>query len=106
VYYSNPFSVQQSIQALSFRDQGTEICETFNQPRDAAPAVQFTIPEYTTPFHLEPEACYTPDPSVAALTPYSLGAMALVLAFGAYVMRKRRIATDIAAGNYHSCDNG
>jgi hypothetical protein len=56
------------------------------------PAYTFTLPTFTPPFHLEPEACYTPDPSVAALTPYGLGAMALVLAFGAYVMRKRRIA--------------
>jgi hypothetical protein len=33
------------------------------------------------------------DHPLAALTPYGLGAMAAVLAFGAYVMRTRRFAT-------------
>jgi hypothetical protein len=53
----------------------------------------FRFPTFTPPFHLEPEACYTPSLAVAALTPYGLGAMALVLAFGAYVFGTRRLAT-------------
>jgi hypothetical protein len=59
--------------------------------RDVFPAPHATLPTYTQPFHLEPEACYTPDPSVAALTPYGLGAMALVLGFGAYVMVRQGV---------------
>jgi hypothetical protein len=48
---------------------------------------------FTPPFHLEPEACFTPSPAVAALTPYGLGAMALVLGFGSYLMvRRPRVA--------------
>lgn len=56
-------------------------------------AYTFTLPTFTPPFHLEPEACDTPPLAVVALTPYSLGAMALVLAFGAYVFETRRFAT-------------
>jgi hypothetical protein len=43
-------------------------------------------------FPIIPEACYTPAPTVAALTTRSLFSMAVLLAFGAYVMRKRRYA--------------
>ena len=55
----------------------------------AVPAFNFTLPTFIPPFHLEPEACFTPAPGVAALTPYGLGAMALVFAFGAYLMVRR-----------------
>jgi len=56
---------------------------------EVVPAFTFTLPAFTPPFHLEPEACFTPLPMVTALTPYGLGAMALVLAFGAYLMMQR-----------------
>jgi len=53
------------------------------------PAFNFTLPTFTPPYHLEPEACFTPSPMVSALTPYALGAMVLVLALSAYLMMKR-----------------
>jgi hypothetical protein len=67
-------------------------CEPTPQGGEMVPALNFTLPAYTPPFHLEPEACFTPDPTVAALTPYGLGAMAFVLVFGAYLMMQRRYA--------------
>jgi hypothetical protein len=90
VYYSDPTAVDQNIRALSYLSESDGSCYQTDEFRDAAPVIgQFTLPQYTPPFHLEPEACYTPDPSVAALTPYGLGAMAFVFAFGAYLMRRR-----------------
>jgi hypothetical protein len=69
---------------------GTDSCSANNTfLSDAVPAYTFTLPTFTPPFHLESEACYTPSPAVAALTPYGLGAMALVLAFGSYIMVRR-----------------
>jgi hypothetical protein len=68
-------------------------CIPSSRSDDMFPALHMTLPAYSWPFHLEPEACYTPDPAVAALTPYSLGAMAFVLAFGTYLMvRRPRVA--------------
>ncbi len=58
----------------------------------AVPALNFTLPTFTPPFHLAPEACFTAPPMVTALTPLGLGAMALVMAFAAYVMRRERFA--------------
>jgi hypothetical protein len=94
VYYSDPVAVPQNIQVLSYLSEDDGSCQPTNKFRDASPVIgQFTLPQYTPPFHLEPEACYTPPSAVAALTPYSLGAMALVLAFGAYVFGTRRFST-------------
>jgi hypothetical protein len=93
VYYSEP-AVRQIAEFLSFisTDLGQSgNCEQIIQTEFAVSAPHnFTISQYTPPFIVEPEACYTPPSAVAALTPYSLAAMALVLAFSAYVMQTRR----------------
>jgi hypothetical protein len=93
VYYSQPNAAVQHRTFLARRREGSSggSCELLTDVRsDMAPAsLQFTLPDYKPPFYIEPEACYTPDPSVAALTPYSLGAMAFLLAFGAYLMVAR-----------------
>jgi hypothetical protein len=94
VYYTLPYAPIENIAIHSRRsnDSGAP-CDAVTSTVDVAPAVQFTLPDYTPPFFIEPEACYTPDPTVAALTPYGFGAMAFLLAFGAYVMKKRQFAT-------------
>jgi hypothetical protein len=90
VYYADPAAVPQNVQVLSYLSEADGSCQPTNTFQDAAPVIgQFTLPQYTPPFHLEPEPCYTPSPAVAALTPYGLGAMALVLGFGAYLTMRR-----------------
>jgi hypothetical protein len=94
VYYTEAPSDTQAVQLRSRLNLSSGVCQTENAIDEVTPALgQFSLPAFTPPFHLEPEACYTPDPSVAALTPYGLGAMAFVFAFGAYVMKKRHSAT-------------
>ena len=73
----------------STRDRNGVCTNGANVVSEVVPAYTFTMPIFTPPFHLEPEACFTPTPAVAALTPYGLGAMALVLAFGSYLMVRR-----------------
>jgi hypothetical protein len=76
--------------ATSVFDDGT--CYSESRLLPLVPGFHSTV-SFTPPFHVELEPCYTPDPTVAALTPYSLGAMALVLAFGAYLtMRRQRVS--------------
>ena len=90
VYYAEPAAVPQRFQALSKRSTLDLSCQPTDGFGNFAPAIgQFTLPQYTPPFFIEPEACFTPAPRVAALTPYGLGAMALVLSFGAYLMVRR-----------------
>jgi hypothetical protein len=97
VYYAEPDAPQVSIGLGGRRRTDTWVCEGSGLPGGAngAWAAQqfFVIPKYQSPFTIEPEACFVPPPMVTALTPYSLGAMALMLAFGAYVLRKRHSAT-------------
>jgi hypothetical protein len=90
VFYNFPSTGLQNLQYNSRFDTKSETCIATSDSSELLPAVyNFTIPQYITPFHLEPEACYTPSPAVAALTPYGLGAMALVLGFGSYLMVRR-----------------
>ena len=81
-------SPTQGVYLVSVRNNSGPCTPAFSI-RDVVPALNLTLPEFTPPFRLEPEACYTPDPAVAALTPYGLGAMVFVLAFGAYLMVAR-----------------
>jgi len=91
VWYPDTLALSTTVYLQSERTNSGPCVNDF-QIRDVVPALNLTLPEFTPPFHLESEACYTPDPAVAALTPYGLGAMAFVLAFGAYLMRMRRWA--------------
>ncbi len=87
VWYADTQATAASVQYGSARSEGAGVCTNqLGTLNDALPAYNFTLPNYTPPFHLEPEPCFTPNPAVAALTPYGLAAMALVLAFGAYLM--------------------
>jgi hypothetical protein len=81
------------ITPASVRDKDGVCTDSSEIVGGVSPALSMTFPIYASPHHLEAEACYTPSPAVAALTPYSLGAMALVLAFGAYLnMRRQRVS--------------
>ena len=91
VWYPDTLALPTTVNLLSERSNSGP-CVTDFQIREVVPALNLTLPQFTPPFHLEPEACYTPDPTVAALTPYGLGAMAFVLAFGAYVLKKQKFA--------------
>ena len=90
ILYANPNGTPQTVNHQSRHDAG-DCSNQISTVTGHVPALQFTLP-FTPPFHLEPEACFTPPPMVTALTPYGLGALALVLAFGAYLMKKERLA--------------
>lgn len=67
VYYSDPPSVPENVtfQSLISTDVGhTGSCETTNRTEEVVAAPHhFTIPQYTPPFVIEPEECFTPpDP--------------------------------------------
>lgn len=64
VYYSDPASVPQRIEVLSLKHDDNGICSPDTREIAAVPAVaQFEIPQYMSPYHLEPEPCFTPpDP--------------------------------------------
>jgi hypothetical protein len=94
VWYADTTAIPAPLSPGSRRNADSGFCDnSVGAIGSAVPAFNFTLPTYTPPFHLEPEACYTPPSAVAALTPYGLGALALVLAFGAYVFGTRRFAT-------------
>lgn len=63
VYYSDPSSVRQFLPVQSEIRTDSGNCESDLIP--AAPVVpalhHFTIPQYTPPFFIEPELCFTPD---------------------------------------------
>jgi hypothetical protein len=94
VWYQDMGAVEASGIATSSHIAADGSCNNATgSTHNAVPAYTFTLPTFTPPFYLEPEACYTPPSAVAALTPYSLGAMALVLAFGSYLtMRRPQVA--------------
>jgi hypothetical protein len=91
VWYPDMGAAELFAQPIESSQNGSGFCDNdgSKEVTEVVPAYTFTLPTFTPPFHLEPEACYTPDPSVAALTPYGLGAMAFVFAFGAYLMMQR-----------------
>ena len=64
VFYSDPTSVPQRIEVLSLKHDGIEICSPASPQLIATvPAIaQFELPQYTSPYHLEPEPCSTPEP--------------------------------------------
>jgi hypothetical protein len=96
VWYPDTTVAGAAVGSISERDADSGQCtNSIRALTEALPALNFTLPTYTPPFHLEPEACYTPPPVVAALTPYGLGAMAVVLAFGAYVMVRRPVSVPV-----------
>jgi len=89
VWYPDLSAAEVSFTAGSVQEK-TGICNDGVVPaNEVVPAYTFTMPSFTPPFHLEPEACFTPSPMVAALTPYALGVMVLVLALSAYLMMQR-----------------
>jgi hypothetical protein len=88
VWYQDTVTMFELIDTESERYHGGT-CVPNLDSRTKIPALHMTLPTFTPPFHLEPESCFTPNPAVAALTPYGLGAMAFVLAFGAYLMVRR-----------------
>jgi len=90
VWYPDTMATAAPLVPGSIRSADSGLCT--NNPgalNAVVPALNFTIPTFTPPFHLEPEACFALPPAVAALTPYGLGAMALVLAFGSYLWMRR-----------------
>ena len=88
VYYSDSGAVPQEGQFLSSLSEGGN-CQNVPGNELVVPApFRFTLPN-TLPFHLEPEACFTPAPEVAALGPRSLLATVLLLAFGAVLLMRR-----------------
>ena len=94
VWYPDTMALAISRFSNSRKLAGSPLCTPESTLRTfTVPAMNFTLPTFAPPFHVEPEACFTPAPGVAALTPYGLGAMALVFAFSAYVIGKRRFAT-------------
>ena len=88
VWYPDTLATREETSILSKRSS-SDVCTLVSGSVTGVPALHMTLPTYTPPFHLEPEACYTPPSAVAALTPYGLGAMALVLGFGSYLMVRR-----------------
>ncbi len=62
VYYVDPFAVEQPVVSLSRRDSLLGPCQTITLSADLAPAIHFTLPQFTPPFILESEACSTPAP--------------------------------------------
>jgi hypothetical protein len=63
VYYTEPGAVLQTVRVLSVRHSHTGgICATTDVTTEYAPVIgQFTLPQYTPPFTIEPEACFTPE---------------------------------------------
>lgn len=58
LYYTNPISLNQILTVNSFVQSGTEDCvEEFIPNISGFPAAQTIFPEFTPPFHLEPEFC-------------------------------------------------
>ena len=93
IIYPDPDAADSQISVQSRFDNTSGVCLPFSTLAPLVPALQFPLPAFTLPFHLEPEACFVPPAAVAALGPRSLLAMALVLAFGAVVtMRRTRLA--------------
>lgn len=89
IWYPDTFApLMQQFNLASVRNSEGECSNNFIA-ENVYPALTMPIPAHTFPLHLEFEACFTPPPMVAALTPYGLGAMVLVLAFGAYLMMQR-----------------
>lgn len=59
VWHIDPADVGVEVPVESYRDASGSCNEGANLG-DGVPALVFTLPTFTTPFHLEPEPCFTP----------------------------------------------
>jgi len=62
VWYPDTAATLVPLTPASRRDSNTGACiNSVGSLGPAAPAYNFTLPTYTPPFHVGPEACFTPD---------------------------------------------
>lgn len=89
VWHPDTFAVPALLNPNSKRESGSGGCEpSLSSPGLGVPALNFTLPTFTPPFHLEPEDCGS-IASVATLGPRSLFSLCVVIAFGAVLLMRR-----------------